>query len=223
VRLCRVTMKFTILATAVSLAYVAGCGGEISISIAEDPGFVPSSCSSEGAHEWFHDMTLPAGVDYVEIQGAWSSTYSTVAKPQSLGTPCATASNPSACMSMLMSVPSPGTAGTALGTCGDICDEANLVETRGDTVEVASTPIEVGRALAPIDDAAKAMLVTEFTGYEVACPGGGAAPTRGGWLVMAYTYTCNSSTLHVVKVDTSGTLTEESSEVILQGSGQCAY
>jgi hypothetical protein len=40
---------------------------------------------------------------------------------------------------------------------------------------------------------------------------------------MGFTSTCNSSTLHVVKVDSDGTATEERSEVIFQGSGECAY
>jgi hypothetical protein len=169
-------------------------------------------------------MTLPAGVDFIELQGVPASASSSVLKYQSLGTACAMASDSSSCLNMFANVPSPYVSGACWCPCGETCgEEVNLVETRGDAVVVASTVGPVGLALAPIDDAAKAMLVTEFDGYDVPCAGGGAAPTGGGWLVMGFTSTCNSSTLHVVKVDSDGAATEERSEVIFQGSGQCAY
>jgi hypothetical protein len=160
-------------------------------------------------------MTLPVGADYMKLQGD-------SAKPLELGTPCATATDATACMTALASAPSSPLAGAPFGACLDVCPRVNLVETRGDVVSVASNSEQIRQGLVPIDDAAKAMLLVELAGFDVSCTQGGAAPVNGGWLVMALTYEgCNGRTRHIVKVGTDGTLHNVSSQVLQEASSNC--
>jgi hypothetical protein len=194
----------------------AGCGGSDN-SIEHDPGFVRPACLAGDVHQWLQGMTLPVGTDYMKFQGD-------SATPLELGTPCATAKDAPACMTALASAPSspaPGT-GAPFGACLDVCPQVNLIETRGDVVSVASNAEQIRQGLVPIDDAAKAMLLVEMSGFDVSCTQGGAAPVSGGWLVMALTYQgCNGRTRHIVKVGTDGRLHNVSSQVLQEASSNC--
>jgi hypothetical protein len=192
-----------------------GCAGS-SNSIEHEPGFVHPACLAGDVHQWLQGIALPVGDDFMKLQEDGATALD-------LGIPCATAQDMSACMTALASVPSPFDAGTPLGACVDVCPRANLIETRGDAVVVASTPVQIRQAIVPVDSPAKAMLLVGLAGFDVSCTQGGAAPAGGGgWLVMALTYKgCDGRTRHIVKVATDGTLSEVSSQVLQDPSSNC--
>jgi hypothetical protein len=193
----------------------AGCSGSSSTSIEHNRGFVRPACSSGGVHQWFQGMTLPAGTDYIKLQEDGAA-------PLELGVACATAQDMATCSAAVASAPMPMVAGTPFGFCGDVCARANVIETRGDSVIVASNVDQIRQALLPIDDAAKAMLLASLSGLDVSCAEGGAAPTSGGWTVMGLTYEgCDGKTRHVLKVAIDGTVTGVSSEVLQMASSNC--
>jgi len=193
----------------------AACAGSDN-SIEHDPGFVRPVCLAGDVHQWLQGMTLPVGADYLKLQGNTTTLLE-------LGTPCATAKDAPACMFALASVPTSPGAGAPFGACLDVCPQVNLIETRGDVVNVASNAEQIRQGLVPIDGAAKAMLLVEFAGLDVSCTQGGAAPVSGGWLVMALSYEgCDGRTRHIVKVDTDGTLHNVSSQVLQEANPHCS-
>ena len=190
-------------------------------------GYDPVSCGPDYTPSLLADLSLDSSADYVELlsresydtTGAWTSV-------DSVGTPCATATDASACEASIAAATSD--AGFALGQCVQVCTSYLMVINRGDTVSVVDSAEGVLVELGSIDTASEAVMVAGMGAYSVSCDEverGGVRAVEGGWELLATRMTSSCAPIIVeryqLSVSADGTLTELASEIYSRDASAC--
>jgi hypothetical protein len=188
--------------------------------IEDDRDFVPAPC--DGARNlWLTDLSPERAVDFLELMGpggAVQETYGQACKTASLVAVCETKLAELRTMTMSMSSPALRTL-----TGADHYDSTVLHVTRGDEVfEVRSTAALL-TLLGKIDSAEEAMFVTQTSGYNVRCNGGGARPSDDGFEVQAYlSVGCDGVDRYLIAVDSDGTVQRLDKTTLKKPQRNCA-
>lgn len=223
-----------------TLVGCAGCGGEgggnggeggqggttitTSSLTMDTAGFEPATCAQSG-RDRLTGLALEPPADYLEL-GRGAKQHPDYQKLQSVGTPCATATDPEACQSALDALESQG--GFFLGHCLPECIGYVLVTTSGDDVAALGPKEAVLAAMGTIDSPADAMLAVELAGYNIGCGEllrGGVKTVEGGFEVLAtrYTEVCQPvvETRYRLAVSPAGEITELDSDIASRSEGEC--
>jgi hypothetical protein len=170
-----------------------------------------------------------------ELGDAWTGT-----NDEHVGTLCATATNPSACLSKTSGfriLPASRDACVAqygsYGYSQTACGTSYILYTRGDQIGVARTVEETKALIGTFDTVEEAMWVAQAKNLQVTCGGtgfaGGTTPTSGwrrtadgGWDLSLTEQSCGLESYQVVvHIDYAGNLTEVSRVDLHQMTG-CA-
>ena len=160
--------------------------------------------------------SMVAGLDSLSILRRSGATAPTVM--EEVGTPCASATDPTACLASYAGALKnakaflsgyPGCGG------GDVEPQCFLGITEGDTVLVPTTLAEALPFLLPIDNPRKAALLVAMAGWRLEkC--GNVRRTDEGFEVAAKSGYCMTESVVVVSVHTNGTLIKKSEAVVTE-------
>ena len=208
----------TLFATAMG---VTACGP----SAVDRTGLDRDTCSAAPVYEPLAGLTPSNPVDYLELRETFGSGPATIVA--GVGTPCATATNVSACSAALDAATSTGWQLAPLGGNAPIAN-AYLAYTRGDTVGTIDTYDALKTFLAPIDNVHEAALLaaeSPVTHYTIEC-----GPNTGGQVGDAYEIvattgdTCGQGTHEdevLLSVSATGDIAVKQDVVIKNGDPNC--
>jgi hypothetical protein len=201
---------------------LAGCG---SVDLT---GYSAPAC--EGGSLAVSGLSPMSQVDFVQLRRI-SSNPGGLELPEvvaaSSGTPCATASNPSACESALRGLTSRS---GFRSSCLDLCTAYYVATTRGDEVSAHTTLEALRSFLGTIDTTQEAALLAFGAGYNLSCDelerGAVRANADGGFNVIGTRgYACGANTAvtrFVLEVSASGEVKEVRSDILERGSPNCS-
>ncbi|SEU13663.1 hypothetical protein SAMN05443639_10862 [Stigmatella erecta] len=205
----------------VSPLVLAGCGDE------DLTGYTLPACEDDGLA--VSGLSPAAPVDAVQLRTRVSTGNEVVNTRATAteGTPCATASYPSACQSTLEGL---APASSFHRICYDICSEYYLATTRGDDVTAHATLESLRGFLGTVDTPQEAALIAFAEGYNLSCGnlkrGGVRTNADGSFSVIGTQgFACGEGTKvtrFILEVSPSGELKEVSRKVIEKGNDNCA-
>lgn len=186
---------------------------------------VCASLPPESSFRTLVGVTPGIAVDYFSIRE--ETNFAGTAEPNVVrerGTPCATASDPTACRAALAATRSP--TGWSMPSFGVAPTHRYLVFTQGDRVTVINNLDALGAFLAPIENPVDAWLLTVERGLEVRCGANNVRTVAGGFELLAYSgISCGSGThvdRNVIRVSTSGAARVTDTELFENGDPNCA-
>jgi hypothetical protein len=207
-------------ALATPLVVAAGCGG-IDVSSFNSPQCGPGGMPSLSS-------LIPAmPVDYMEFRLFNEGTQGAPMTTASTGTPCATATDKTACTNELASILE--TNSGFVSSCGfDGCSYRVLIATRGNQVIVVKDKATLDTFLAPYDTESEAVLAVMTTGKFVSCGDkseGAVKSVSGGFEVVGTAgSTCGGMGVYQYRysVDSQGALSELEKAQLKAGDPNCA-
>lgn len=196
-----------------------GSGGSTVTGVNEtidETGFETLPCV-DGARARLPGLVLEPPADYLALRAAGEIV-------ESIGTPCATATDVPACNAAIESPT--GTGAATLGDCLQECLYVGFIVNRGDEVTVLHE--EIVAELGAIDSGADALLAVELKSYGVGCGSftqGGVREVAGGYEVLASKVTEPCSpivrTRYRLNVSATGQITELESDVVEYSEDEC--
>ncbi|MFP2957806.1 ferritin-like domain-containing protein [Myxococcus sp. 1LA] len=218
----RLLFSRALRASLVSPLVLTGCDSEVDLT-----GYVEPACENgKLAVTGLSPVTTP---EFMALRAFAPLDESPESRwlVSSTGTPCATATQPSVCLSELESLaPTPG----FRNACGILCTDYFLATTRGDTVSAIASLDALKAFLGPIDTTQEAALTAFAAGYDLQCGvlNRGAVKDLGGGefgVVGTKGMACGKGTeltQHVLRVTSTGEVVEEERKVLERGSDNCA-
>jgi len=140
--------------------------GTTTALIGTTPADLATVCA---AGSWLEHVVLAEPVDYLALRRVESYGGPDGQSGEdvvTVGTPCATASDPAACSAELATT-WPESSGW--GYCGEGCSDSGLVTTRGDTVSLYDSTAEVAALFGEIDNPADALFLAVTQEYGPEC------------------------------------------------------
>jgi hypothetical protein len=209
----------------VSPLVLTGCGDDEDVT-----GFVPPACEDGGLA--VSGLSLATLVDGVQLRttvsyGAGEDAEVMDRATATAGRPCATASNPSACLSALERL---APASGFHRNCLDLCSAYYLATTRGDDVTAHASLESMRGLLGPLDTTQEAALIAFAEGYNLACDNlqrGGVRDNGDGSFRVIGTqgYACGEGThitRFVLDISPEGEVKEVRRKVVERGQDTCA-
>jgi hypothetical protein len=209
----------TLFATAMGVT-ACGPGAVDRSALTED------TCGGAASYDALAGVTPNVPVDYMELRNSYGST-STPTVASKSGTPCATATNVSACNAALTTA---SATGWQLASSGGLAATVHeyLVYTRGDEVGTVATYDALKTFLAPVDDLHDAALIASQspdTQFRIVCGPASGGPVAGGYELVAQTGdTCGQGTHEdqvLVFVSSSGDVSVKQDVVVKEGDPKC--
>lgn len=204
------------------LAMATSCGS-IDVSSFSSP-----TCAADGLPS-LTALKPAMPVDYMEFRAFEEFATPPVKTTQSTGTPCATATDKTACNSALANVTAANTANGFYGNCSfGGCSYRVIIATRGDSVIVVKDKATLDAFVAPYDSEAEAVLAVMASGKVINCGDkneGAVKASTGGYEVVGISgSTCGGPGVfqHLMFVDAQGNVTERQSYQLRPGEPNCA-
>lgn len=185
-----------------SLAALIGCSGETSM---DEQVACPSALTPEA--ERYTALPLGKGADGIQFHAVTSDSRAPV-QVGSVGVLCKTASDKNACLAKVDTASkSKAAVGWKVGPSADAVGYETFnygIATLGDDVFIVDSVDSVGKAIAPIDSAEKAVALVQLAGdANVQCSGPNVTRGQGTIVVKVLGYDCGVEyeTLYSVKTD----------------------